>query len=361
VLIGTTLTLVLNAAQTIADPQQKTGGPPSVAVQMQNASSFAIEVLTEGDQYFIQPFTAQTVPVSGQPVTITPVLQQGLSAATPLTPVWLLANESPPMQDGPLTAAALQAALNGLVTQPFDKIGSDPVTVVPPIGSGPGSFVSAALHQYACILVQVLGNPTGPIVIQVTNTTKGLLSASQTIPNLPGASTAAFENLYFPIPANQGDSIQVSFSTLNGSSTSASIYAYGLGFGLQPTPLRPDGRLGPLGTLTASELTYTANTPAIVSLPASVPAQGCVLLQTASIYPTGNFPTTGYMRLGAIVNGSLVPIATALFPSGASDWANVMDVPDGGILCDPGEPVSFYVLSDATAQLNAVITYDLVA
>jgi hypothetical protein len=91
------------------------GGQPATAVQIQNSSAFIIQVVGGGEQFIIQPFVAQTIPIAqqGTPITIEGIgLPSGLSAsADTLTLIWLLSGEQPPMQDGPLTAAALIASL----------------------------------------------------------------------------------------------------------------------------------------------------------------------------------------------------------------------------------------------------------
>jgi hypothetical protein len=104
--------LVLNDTIPLEDPGA-TSNNPATQVQLQNATPFIIEVNVGGAVYTIQSFTAQTVPTSGggQQMSVDPVESTaGGGGGGSLTIVWLLAGEVSPMQDGPLTAAAITAA-----------------------------------------------------------------------------------------------------------------------------------------------------------------------------------------------------------------------------------------------------------
>lgn len=107
--------LTLNTALPLHDPGA-TSNNPATAVQIQNASPFILDVNAGGIVLTIQSFTAQTMPSSGggQQMSVTPIASgpSGQSrAAASLTVVWLLAGESSPMVDGPLTAAAIATSL----------------------------------------------------------------------------------------------------------------------------------------------------------------------------------------------------------------------------------------------------------
>ncbi len=113
--------LTLGTALPLNDPGANSNNP-ATAVQIQNASPFIIDVNAGGIALTIQSFTAQTVPTSGggQEMSVTPIQtnQPGQTTATKvLTVVWLLAGESAPMVDGPLTAAAIVNAFgNSIIT-----------------------------------------------------------------------------------------------------------------------------------------------------------------------------------------------------------------------------------------------------
>lgn len=108
-------TLTLGDTLPLNDPGA-TSNNPATAVQIQNASPFIIEVNSGGIVLTIQSFTAQTVLTSGggQQMSVLPLASGGSAQTTAvqsLTVVWLLAGESAPMVDGPLTAAALASTL----------------------------------------------------------------------------------------------------------------------------------------------------------------------------------------------------------------------------------------------------------
>jgi hypothetical protein len=141
--------LTVGQSNTVDDPAQ-VGGNPSVACQVQNSSPYQLNVLAQGDSLSIQPFTAQTIEISGQPITVTPLAGTG-SGACSITFVFLLGVaagtgvqlsdgtwvETPPQQDGPLTAAAITAAFPSaqqVFTNPFFAVGpggtsTGPITI----------------------------------------------------------------------------------------------------------------------------------------------------------------------------------------------------------------------------------------
>lgn len=107
-------TLTLLALESLPNPGLQ--GQNFVNVQLQNSSGFVLQVLAGGLSYTIQPFFAQTVPLSpdGTPVLVTPTQDpSNTGTQDTLTLVWLLPGESPPIVDGSLTAAALAAGLAG--------------------------------------------------------------------------------------------------------------------------------------------------------------------------------------------------------------------------------------------------------
>lgn len=113
-------TLNLGAEITTPNPTAQ-GGNPAASVQIQNSSVFVLQVLASGLTYTLQPFIAQTIPLGaggGAPIQITPTQNPSgtTDASDTATLVWLLTGESPPMQDGPLTAAAILATVNPSAT-----------------------------------------------------------------------------------------------------------------------------------------------------------------------------------------------------------------------------------------------------
>ena len=121
---------------TVPNPLAQGGNPPKQA-QLQNGSGYTLTVMADGVPVTIAAWTAQTVTLdgSGSPLTITAgTLGQG-GATNELTVIWLLAGETAPMTDGPLTAAAVAAEVAGAVT------------TLPPaavqLGGSPYTFVTA--------------------------------------------------------------------------------------------------------------------------------------------------------------------------------------------------------------------------
>lgn len=171
----------VGASTPVIDPASA-GGNPSVACQIQNSSPYQLLINAGNGILSLQPFTAQTIEIANQPLTIDPESGTGTGTCT-ITLAFLLATaqgdgeqlpdgtwiEDPPMTDGPLTAAAITAAITGaLSTQGVvDLAGSNaalgftggvPVTIV-------GAF--AALHAYSAFIVSIDG-PAGSAGAEIT-------------------------------------------------------------------------------------------------------------------------------------------------------------------------------------------------
>jgi hypothetical protein len=114
--------LTLNVPVSIPDGNITYSNRPSANVQIQNSSTFVLTIVAAGLTYTIQSFTAQTIslaPNTGTPINISPSSASIVSPAfvSSLIAVWLLEGESPPMQDGPLTAQAVSASILSTQTQ----------------------------------------------------------------------------------------------------------------------------------------------------------------------------------------------------------------------------------------------------
>lgn len=117
-------TFVVGESTQVPDPADAGGGVPSQAVQVQNSSPYQLIVVAAGQSLAIQSFTAQTVQITGAPVTVQPLAGTGTGPCS-MTLVFLLGTvpndgeqmtdgtwvETPPMTDGPLTAAAIATGL----------------------------------------------------------------------------------------------------------------------------------------------------------------------------------------------------------------------------------------------------------
>lgn len=95
---------------------QTPSGNPPVAVQVVNSSGFFLNCATDGLVFSVPSFTAMTLDsASGTNLVVTAV--GGVTTtANNFTVTWLNANEQSPLPDGPLTAAAIFAALTVTAT-----------------------------------------------------------------------------------------------------------------------------------------------------------------------------------------------------------------------------------------------------
>ena len=207
--------LTLNTALPLNDPGANSNNP-ATAVQIQNASPFIVEVNAGGIVLTIQSFTAQTIPTSGggQQMSVTPI-SAGVSgqrtAPQSLTAIWLLAGESAPMVDGPLTAAALSWSLYGA------GIGGSEIVSVVAGGLAAGSSTVPVFPGSATLRVWNWGvQPT----IARTPPTKGFIwistfvgssQATDSISYVEGASNR-LAGLVFETQAN-GGAITISNTT----------------------------------------------------------------------------------------------------------------------------------------------------
>jgi hypothetical protein len=201
-------TLVLNVAQSLLNPTAS-GGNPATAIQIQNSSGFVLSVLAGGEQYTIQSFTAQVVPLiaDGSPITVDAVQSTG-TTANKITVVWLLAGESPPMTTGPLTAAAIVAAITGTVSlAPGTTVGvtkiTDPVTVNGPItveGVPTGTTIGVAGTVTTSATSQLLEILNATSVVNETNT---ILQTGDAIDFLGATSAVTGTHIHLTVKANK--------------------------------------------------------------------------------------------------------------------------------------------------------------
>jgi hypothetical protein len=162
--------LPVGVATAIPDPVQAGGGNASIACQIQNSSPCQLNVIAAGQALSIQPFFAQTVEISGAPMTVTPLPITGTTAAN-MTFAFLLGVapgtglqladgpwvEDPPQQDGPLTAAAIASALS--LQGNVDSVGPAGFVVLNVGFQTFGPFT--ALHSYSSVVVVLRDIPNG--------------------------------------------------------------------------------------------------------------------------------------------------------------------------------------------------------
>lgn len=217
-------TLTLDVDLSLPDPGLGSNNP-SVAVQFQNASPFVVNVNSGGTVYTVQSFTAQTITAAGsQPLSVEPIssnLASVTTSASSLIVVWLLAGESPPMADGPLTAAAI-AALSGVITSQgaTDLLETTTGTVLNPSAT----FTTTALHNYQSFEIFITPNFGGVVLVEVTDTTTGT-EDSQTL----GVGSGGTYRYLLAVPANTGDTVVLTVTAMagGGAGSTANIQMIG--------------------------------------------------------------------------------------------------------------------------------------
>lgn len=146
-------TPALNTLITAPDPTAQ-WGTPATKLQIQNASPFILEITCNGEQYTIQSFTAQTLPLDGSGTTVTMLPTSGPAGSQgSITAVWMQKGQSPPMADGQLTGAAQYA--QGLGQSLLDTT---------PTQSGIKAFGVATNPNIRTVIVQVSA-VSGPISV----------------------------------------------------------------------------------------------------------------------------------------------------------------------------------------------------
>lgn len=298
------LTLTPSAPNTIADPAQA-GGNPSVACQIQNSSQFQLTVIAAGATLSIQPFTAQTVEISGQPLIVTPITSStGLGPAA-MTFVFLLGTppntgvqltsgqwcETPPQQDGPLTAAAIAAATQGtvdvLTSQAVVNFPVGLTTIAPP----------AAVHAYTAVMLVITNLPAAAVTVNVLPQ----LSVGGVLCNFPPqtqVSTPSAEQVTFlfamPVPVGATFGFNVTVDTLSNGAKVSVLGITGTEAVQVNAPLGNPLAVAPRGGKSQATVTVTNGTTAILLAappsgmsyrlhafnvtPAGIPAAGAVLI-----------------------------------------------------------------------------------
>lgn len=138
------ITLVADTPVSVADPLGPSG-TPSAALQLQNQTGFTLAVLAAGELLTIQSLTAKTVDLArdGSAITVTPNSPTVDVQLDQLSLVWLLPGESPPMDDGPLSATSIGVSLvEGSVSISGGTVDVNPGTA--PLNVGPEESLVAS-------------------------------------------------------------------------------------------------------------------------------------------------------------------------------------------------------------------------
>jgi hypothetical protein len=285
------LTVALGIEESYPNPTAQWGTVAN-SVQIQNSSAFVIQVTAGGETYVIQPFVAQTLTLGasgGAPINIEGLSSPSGLETNQLTLIWLLRGEGPPMQDGPLTAAALIAAAlpPGLVYGPTATAGGD------------------------VVITQTAPSNTRTLILVITGT---FINPVENISGITILGTTTNELYYDQLPylaANEGLSAQV-VCPVNGAADTA----YEITITAAPPPLNP--------------WTYA-------------------LYADTDQYPESIFYNGPYEASSADVNGAIVVSGPCRLASLLVSWITATNV---GVNYNPatGGPVSLFSISPANAS-----------
>lgn len=256
-------TLTVGQPTTIDDPAQ-IGGNPSVGCQIQNSSPYQLSVLALGDVLSIQPFTAQTIEISGQPIQVTPIGNSLGTTPCTVTFVFLLAVsaggvtfpdglmvETPPQQDGPLTAAAILAT----VASPWTPIDGMFVPGPPPFND----------------IIPIPINAAGMLVRVSTFTNQVLavsVSAGPFSLNFTVAINTATQFFWVPAPIkSNGDELNISVTFVSGTAGNIFVFVWAVN-NVPVTTTMPGQPLAIYKVGGALRVAGVANTNSVVMLPA---------------------------------------------------------------------------------------------
>ena len=379
--VGTGITtgpysLALNTSVTVTHP--RTGGVLSTSVQIQNASGYALSVLSGTDLYTITAYQSTTipVPVSGQGVVMTPTLSTTPTVSPTAVMIWLLSGQDPPQPDGPLTADAIAATFAGIV-------GTSQLQIVAATGSGsagvpllidlttatyPTGLSVVNFHSAVLYLSGSSTNQTFKVNLQGPNG-EGLW---QQVGQLGAVGFLSQEYITIPIPLTFGaiapshPEVYVLSSNdftytliLDQEVTTPGVVLGGVTQGLY-LPVRPGGTL--LQPIVAVERDGGSGVGSSVLLGASGGVTYWVTGVTLSwAYTTVSI--TGSMQLEVLFNGSTLVIQE--FYNGITGMGSqVVRFADDGIPITPGGAVNATLtvacaggITTLTGRASATMTY----
>src|ERR1700722_5538478 len=281
----------------------------------------------------------------------------GMAPNTQYTAVMLGSIDAAGMQSSPLpvVTSVLVAGIPGEeavgVVQDNDVLIANRSVTVLPIGN-PALATVVAGSDYQTVEVIVGGGQGVPIAVVIQDQTQGYASAPQTI-----QSTAAWDHYFIPISVKVGDVLSVFVESLDGSSTGVDLSIVGRGTFAQPSPLRPDGRLYPMGSLNTE---FTSSSPSGSQTIDPPSPEVSILVMAAYCSIDSSAPATGIVQ--AIVAGNVgsdCELARVwISPTGL--FSVKRDAPPQGLLMDPGTSVFLEVIGDGTATPLAALSYDFV-
>lgn len=227
---------------------------------------------------------------------------------------------------GTFPAPLYGAAITAAITQSTSPAISHPFSTTT-IPGAPSDTFGPFPVPFACQTVAVyLGGLVGDAcAVQVSNLTTGEFSQLQT---MFFKSSGAQMPLFFPVPCNAGDSVEITCNAVNSINVPlTSVDVFALGQYMQPTPLRPDGRLFPVLPEAVTGSLGGAGNAILVAAPAA-PVR---LLLGAVDVTCSAAAVQAY--LSSMCNGVAINFANVW---GATGGAKAKQWPPG-LLLDPGQ------------------------
>ena len=191
---------------TVYDPAKYTTANSSV--QVQNDSGFSLVVSVGGLSLPVPPRTIVTMPTGTAPqLVVTPSAVSGSSTSGALTLLWMLAGETSPVSDGPITISTTQSATVSFSSSSVtNTVGGMSITLEAP----------ATSQQVSCSLVS--GPTSGSEPYTITGNISGHVYAS-------GSITGPNNTLNFSLAVGYGDTglvatVPADFATFGATSSS---------------------------------------------------------------------------------------------------------------------------------------------
>jgi hypothetical protein len=319
---------------TISIPTAPTTAEFSVMVADQNHGSWAAttpfgQITSNGSEQIVVTGTGMTPETQYNAVLLGSILPAGSQQTSPQ-----------PVQSKVLVSGipgAPPVAISGNADQIVKSI---PADITP--GSTNAFGVYSATDDYETLEVAIGGLSTGPFAVSVQNVTRLIQAPYQTLPAVPISAEARF---FFPMGVQVGDEIEVFVLGLSGANWSGTLSLVGHGLFCQPSPLRPDDRLAPLGSLIASAAASSTAETLIAA-----PGAGLrLLLASLSLNGVGS---TAFGSVTATVGGTTTNLGTV---GGQSGTGNLIG--PQGLLLDADTSVG---IAWAAGEVVGNAQYDVV-
>jgi hypothetical protein len=236
-----------------------------------------------------------------------------------------------------------------------------------PSGATLGPITAADDYETICVVLYQQPATAAPVALYVIGETL----AGQTAPqSVVVSSSSPAGPLFFPFPIAAGRSFSIVCVSLTGANVGPlGTEVYGLGMPYQPSPLRGDGRLMPVGALVGTN-SFGGGTFTSQSLTGlTIPANARILVSTADVgildpgtgtplpLPSGNMVADIYGDMGV---GSDQVFLASLRGTTTGIWLNKMPIPPQGLLMTPGTDLICEGYSAASENPYFQASFDLV-